>query len=313
MHDSWTLRSPKVSLSPETGYWKGRFLLASNLLERLSRLTLPRRSLSGVRVASALLLFVTSCLVSCAPEEVAVDPVEEAAAVEPVTAHNTLTQAEMEEGWQLLFDGETLDGWRGYQMEETPAGWSVADGAIHFVPPSEEEVAAGARRADLITESTWSDFELALEWAISSGGNSGIFFHVTEDHDRAYFSGPEMQVLDDALHRDGQNPLTSAGSNYALHAPSEYPKRAVGDFNEVRLVVEGGHVEHYLNGEKVLEYDLGSPEWEELVAASKFAQWPAYGKAGVGHLALQDHDDEVWYRNLRVRDLSAKDGGADTP
>ncbi len=194
--------------------------------------------------------------------------------------------------WVSLFDGETTAGWRGFKKAEVPDGWQVVDGALTRV----------AQGGDLITEEEFESFILELEWRISAGGNSGIFFHVSEDHDATYFTGPEMQVLDDAG-LEGVSPETSAGSNYALHAPEGKTLAPTGEWNQVRMVVAGAHVEHWLNGTKVVEYELWSPEWKELVAASKFAQWPRYGTNGRGHIALQDHGNEVAYRNIRIKRL----------
>src|SRR5690606_8102583 len=153
------------------------------------------------------------------------------------------------------------------------------------------------------TTDQFENFELSLEWKLSEGGNSGIMFHVTEEGQQTYHTGPEMQVLDDERHPDGQNPLTSAGSNYALHAPLQKTVRPVGERNEVRLRVQDGDVEQWLSGVKVVEYQLGSPEWEQLGAASKFSEWPGYGRAGRGHIALQDHGGWVAFRNIKVREL----------
>lgn len=184
--------------------------------------------------------------------------------------------------------------WRGYLRDSLPAGWQSIDGAL-------TRVAAGG---DIITRDTFANFELRLEWNVAPGGNSGIMYRVVERPGRStYHSGPEMQVLDDSAHADGRNRLTSAGSNYALHAAPAGIVRPPGQWNEVRLVVNGGHVEHWLNGSKVVEYELGSDEWRRLVAASKFGEWPEYGLARSGHIALQDHGDRVTYRNIRIKVL----------
>jgi hypothetical protein len=159
------------------------------------------------------------------------------------------------------------------------------------------------RAGDLITDDEFGDFELALEWKVSEGGNSGIMYRVVDAHEATYQSGPEMQVLDDARHPDGRSRLTAAGAAYGLYpAPAGVVKPA-GEWNQVRIVVKGGHVEHWLNGRKVVEYELWSPDWKARVANSKFAQWPSYGLAKKGHIALQDHGDRVAYRNIRVRAL----------
>lgn len=195
--------------------------------------------------------------------------------------------------WVTLFDGQTTAGWRGYQMDGMPEGWQVVDGALTRVAPA----------GDIISVDQYGDFELELEWQISPGGNSGIFFRVTEDAENTYHTGPEMQVLDDAANHEGSNPLTAAGANYGLYPATPGAVKPAGEWNQVRILVQGPHVEHWLNGVKVVEYQLWTPEWEALVAGSKFAQWPGYGRASSGHIALQDHGDQVAYRNIRIREL----------
>ncbi|MGD8451186.1 MAG: DUF1080 domain-containing protein [Phycisphaerae bacterium] len=207
---------------------------------------------------------------------------------------NFLTDTEKAEGWKLLFDGKTTDGWRGYRQETMPTGWAVRDGCL---------VRVGSA-SDIITTDSFKDFELKLEWRICAGGNSGIFYRVNEDFDWPFFTGPEMQVLDNAEHADGRNALTSAGSNYALYAPARDVTRPVGLFNEVRIVAKGPHIEHWLNGVKVVECELWTDEWKKLVAESKFSAWPNYGLMKEGHIVLQDHGDQVWYRNIKIRPLS---------
>lgn len=206
---------------------------------------------------------------------------------------NTLTAAERSGGWQLLFDGTTLGGWRAFKSVEPPAGWKAVDGALARVDGG----------GDLMTVDQFGDFELRLEWKITSGGNSGIMFHVSGDGAQTYETGPEFQVLHNAGHADGKNPLTSAGSNYAVHAPVRDVTRAVGEWNEVRLIVRGAHVEHWMNGVKLLEYELWSPDWEARVKASKFAKMPGYGRAKRGHIVLQEHGGPVSYRNIKIKNL----------
>lgn len=206
---------------------------------------------------------------------------------------NVLTQSERDEGWQLLFDGQTLDGWRSFRSDTAPAGWQVVEGEL-------TRVSGGG---DIMTNRQFGNFELALEWKVEPGGNSGIMFRVTEEGGQTYESGPEMQVLDDAGHADGGSRLTAAGSNYALHPAPEGVVNAAGEWNRVRILVDGAHVEHWLNDVKVVEYELWSDEWEELVRNSKFVEWPTYGRAARGHIALQDHGDRVAYRNIKIREL----------
>ncbi|MGE0361251.1 MAG: DUF1080 domain-containing protein [Vicinamibacterales bacterium] len=196
-------------------------------------------------------------------------------------------------GWQPLFDGKSLAGWRGYKTTAPPAGWQAVDGALTRTGPG----------GDLMTVDQFGDFELELEWKVGPAGNSGIMFRVATSAQRPWETGPEVQVLDNAKHADGKNPLTSAGSNYAVHAPVRDVTRPVGEWNAVRLVVRGAHVEHWMNGVKLLEYELWSPDWEARVKASKFGTMPGYGRSQRGHIVLQDHGDVVAFRNLRIRTL----------
>jgi len=195
--------------------------------------------------------------------------------------------------WQPLFDGETTAGWRNFKSETISEGWAVEDGALTMVGGG----------GDIVTVAEYTSFELELEWKVAPGGNSGIFYHVTDAGDAVYATGPEMQILDDAGHHDGQNPLTSTGSCYALYAPSEDVSRPAGEWNQVRLIVDGAHAEHWLNGTKVVEYELWGDEWNALVAGSKFNAMPLFGTTHKGAIALQDHGDRVAFRNIRIREL----------
>ena len=199
------------------------------------------------------------------------------------------------DGWQDLAAGETH--WRGYQREDLPPAWVVTeDGALYFSGEGEG--------GDIVTREQYDDFELELEWKIAEGGNSGIMYRVGEDHDAPWRTGPEFQVLDDAGHPDADNgPDRLAGANYDMHAPSKSVVKPAGEWNHVRLVVNGPHVEHWLNGEKIVEYELWSDEWKARIAESKWIDMPDYGMLEAGHIALQDHGDPVWYRNVRIRRL----------
>lgn len=208
-------------------------------------------------------------------------------------SHNQLSEAERAEGWQLLFDGESLDAWTPFKSGTVSDGWQARYG----------ELARVGSAGDLVTRETFRDFELSLEWRLSHKGNSGIFFNVTDDHNYVWESGPEMQILDNDGHGDGITELTSAGANYALHPPVRDVTRPLGQFNHARLRVKDGKVEHWLNDVKLLEYELGTDEWKALVEASKFASMPDYGLAREGRIALQDHGDPVFFRNIKIRRL----------
>ncbi len=208
---------------------------------------------------------------------------------------NALSEQERADGWALLFDGKTLTGWRGFKSDRAPDSWKVVDGAIFFSPDGE--------RGDIITDDRFENYELSLEWKISPNGNSGIFYRVSEEADRIWEVAPEMQVLDNEGHPDGQYPNHTAGANYDIHTPSADATKPVGEWNAVRILIDGNHVEHWMNGTKIVEYEFGSPDWTALVAESKFSEWPEYGLAKRGHIGLQDHDDPVWYRNIKIRPL----------
>lgn len=204
---------------------------------------------------------------------------------------NTLTAAEKAAGWKLLFDGRTTEGWRGFKAPAPDPGWTVKDGTLGPDPKTSK---------DIITRETFGDFELSFDWKISPKGNSGVMFRVVEEGDQTYFSGPEYQVLDNSR---GEPPLERAGALYGLYAPTRDVTRPVGEFNQSRIVLRGGKGEHWLNGVKVVEYDLNSPEFKAKVAATKFKAWPQFARARSGHIALQNHGDHVAYRNIKIRPL----------
>ncbi len=209
---------------------------------------------------------------------------------------NLLTPGEREEGWRSLFDGTGTGAWRGFRRKGFPAkGWVVRDGMLVHE--------AGAGGGDLVTREVFGDFDLRLEWRVAKGGNSGIFYRVTEEAGAVWMTGPEMQVLDDAGHGDGRNPLTSAGALYGLLPCAVPAVRPAGSWNRVRILLRGGKVEHWLNGRRVVSLDLGSPRFAALVAKSKFRRFEGFGKAERGHLALQDHGDEVAFRGIKIRVL----------
>lgn len=196
--------------------------------------------------------------------------------------------------WVSLFDGQDIaTHWRGFKMATVPDGWRVVDGAI----------TRAGDGADLLSREQYTNFEFEFDWKVPPAGNSGIMFRVNESFDATYHTGPEYQILDNTLHADGKSPLTSAGANYALHAPARDASRPVGEWNQGRLVVNGNNVQHWLNGEKVVDYTLGTPEWSALVKASKFNEWLRYGREPRGHLVIQDHGDRVQFRNLRIKVL----------
>jgi hypothetical protein len=217
------------------------------------------------------------------------------------TPPNTLTEQQKAEGWQLLFDGQTMSGWRifkGYPNDS----WEVADGALHCKPPKTGEGAVN-ERSDIITENQYGNFELMLEWKISEAGNSGIMYRVTEEFDQPYYSGPEYQVLDDEAYPGHTQPAQFTGANYDMHVAEPKVTKPAGEWNQTKIVVNGNQVEHWLNGTKVVEYELGSEDWLNRKNNSKWKDASGYGMAAQGHIALQDHGNEVWYRSILIRPL----------
>lgn len=216
---------------------------------------------------------------------------------------NSLTAPEKEAGWKLLFDGRTTNGWRGFKQESMPDGWQVQDGTL-------ARVSGGG---DIVTVKEYENFDLRLEWKVAPGGNSGIFWRVSEDRNYVWETAPEMQILDDDAHRDGLSPTTSAGADYALYAPKVDAAKPAGEWNSVRIRVDGANVTYWMNDKKIVEYELWSEEWEKRVGESKFADLDGFGRNTKGHIALQDHGDAVWFRNIRILELpsTAKDDAND--
>ena len=192
----------------------------------------------------------------------------------------------------VLFNGDSLDQFRGYHKEEIGAGWKVEDGTLHF------DGTKGS--GDIVTKQEFENFVLQFEWKISAGGNSGVMYRVSLGDKKPYLSGPEYQVLDDNKHRDGKKPSTSAGALYALYVPRNKQLNAVGQWNKSKIVLNGKKVEHWLNGTKVVDAEIGSDDWKEKIEASKFKSWKKFGKNKKGHLCFQDHGNKVWYRSITV-------------
>jgi len=231
----------------------------------------------------------------------------------PERRPNTLTDVEIADGWKLLFDGETTAGWRAYNGTAFPdTGWAVIDGALVVgATATDPDVPVGG---DIVTEENFSSFDLRFDFKLSPVANSGVFYRVHERPGAAIWNdAPEFQVLDDQAYIDmGTMDMHThlTGDNYDLQAASEKTLRPLGEWNEGRILVEGNHVEHWLNGEKTVEYELGSPAWEALVAESKFAPFPDYGRAASGPIGLQDHGRHVWYRNLKILPLEVPEPAA---
>lgn len=209
------------------------------------------------------------------------------------------TKKTTNDGYTSLFDGKTLNGWRTYQNKPADS-WMVKDGVLYCKGSATDK---SDRRADLITDDTFENFDLQLDWKIAPQGNSGILYMVTEQYPTSYLSGPEYQVIDDVNFPKKLEDWQKVAANYAMDpAPTAHPKPA-GQWNHARIVVDHGHVQHWLNGEKVVEYDLWTNEWKQHKEAGKWKDAPGYGMSKVGHIALQDHGSEAWFKNIEIKKL----------
>ena len=205
--------------------------------------------------------------------------------------------------WTVLFDGSSTEQLRGYGMKDFPASaWKVEDGALVTI--------TGVPNMDLVTKEEYKDFELQFDWKVSLAGNSGVFYHVKEisDHQSGNGNSPnwlndfEMQILDDINFKD-KAPVRSAGSLYDLITPTNKTLKPVGEYNQARLIVKGNHVEHWLNGSKILEYEVGSDNLNKIISESKFKGNPIFGKSANGLIMFQHHGQQVWFKNIKIRKL----------
>ena len=214
-------------------------------------------------------------------------------------APTELSRAERAAGWKVLFDGQSTSKWRGYRTSNFPANrWSIDNGCLKSAGGGEEHA------VDLITNDQYGDFELVLEWKTAPGGNSGIVYRVAEKEDRTWQTGPEYQILDDSGAKIEPTDMQSAGALYALYAPAAAKQlKPAGEFNLTRIRLQDNHLEHWLNGAKIVECDINSDDFKSRVGQSKFNQYEGFAAQRKGHIALQDHGDVVWFRNIKVRDL----------
>jgi len=210
---------------------------------------------------------------------------------------NKLTQKEIDEGWELLFDGQSMDKWRCYKKDAVQ-GWAIEEHGMKALGLPH------GQGGDIITKEKYSDFDLYLEFKIGEKSNSGIFFRVVEadEYGTVYMTGPEYQLLDDVGFPES-GPLHDTGANYDVHPPIFGQVKTLDEWNTARIVVKGPHVEHYLNGRKVVEYDMWTDEWYEMKKNSKWRDADGYGKYKEGHIALQDHGGTCNFRNIKIKRL----------
>jgi hypothetical protein len=222
------------------------------------------------------------------------------------TQPNRLTQAEIDDGWVLLFDGESTDSWRGYNKQNFPEkGWVVENGTLKVQGSGKGEAGSGG---DIITRNKYENFEFSVDWMVSPGGNSGIFYLAREKPEQPIWkSAPEMQILDNDKHPDamlGKDGNRMAGSLYDLIPGNPDVVKPAGEWNTVKVLSYNGTVVHWVNGEQVLEYHLWTDDWKNMVLNSKFKDYEDFlNTAKEGYIGLQDHGDDVWFRNIKIREL----------
>ena len=219
--------------------------------------------------------------------------------IEKDSKPNTLSEKEYKKGWQLLFDGKTTDGWRGYNMNSFPGCWAIED--MSFTMNS----IGGVEDLDIITDKVYRNFAFSLEYKLTMGANSGIIYQVAEDikYKYPYETGPEFQVID---HENWPDPLEDwqiNGANYAMYPPMVKPYKAIGEWNQLLLVVKGNQVTQILNGEVVVSYEKNTEEWKKLRNSGKWSDFPDWGGFDEGHITLQNHGTKVWYRNIKLKEI----------
>ena len=248
-----------------------------------------------------LLLLVSACAPAKKETKEAQD-VDVAITVTDVASLPSLTEAQKEEGWKLLFDGKTTNGWQIFKNRKNNT-WEVKDGTLHCKPVNENTTGDGDERSDIMTTDEFANFEFTCDWKISPKGNSGIMFRATEEFDQPYYSGPEYQLKDDIGYPEELKELSETGANYGMHATTPKTLKPVGEWNSTKIVANGKHIEHWLNGQKVVEYEIGSPDWLKRKEGSKWKDAKGYGMSPKGHIDLQDHGHEVWFKNLMIKTL----------
>lgn len=227
------------------------------------------------------------------------DPLSIYAELDANATPNTLTKKEKKAGWQILFDGKNIHGWHGYNMQGFPDSWAIEDGSFTMTTEGMAE------SQDIVTDKTYKNFALSLEFKLTKGANSGVIFQVAEDpkYKFPYETGPEFQVIDHNNWPDSLANWQKCGANYAMYPPKITDYKPFGEWNRILLVVNGNHVTQILNGSIVVEYDKYSDEWKNLRESGKWASYPDYGKFDEGCISLQNHGSKVYYRNIKIKEI----------
>ncbi len=246
----------------------------------------------------ALAMAVVSCGSKEHKEEAADSPSTAVAA--PVSPQ--LTEQQKADGWKSLFDGQTTNGWQIFKARKNNT-WEALNGTLHAKALKEGVKGVGDERSDIMTTNEYGNFELTFDWKISAEGNSGLIFRATEEFEQPYLSGPEFQIIDDIGYPGKLKDSQHTAASYDMYVAANATPKPAGEWNSSKIVANGNHIEHWLNGTKVLEYELGSADWKKRKKDSKWNDAKGYGAAKKGHIDLQDHGSEVWFRNILIREL----------
>ncbi len=239
---------------------------------------------------------------SCSPKERKEELAETTSPPVAVPVLPQLTEQQKADGWKLLFDGQTTNGWQIFKARKNNT-WEAVNGTLHAKAIKEGVQGVGDERSDIMTTGEYGNFELTFDWKISAEGNSGVIFRATEEFEQPFLSGPEFQIIDDKGYPGKLKDTQHSGANYDMHVATNATTNPAGEWNSSKIVANGNHIEHWLNGSKVLEYELGSANWKKRKEDSKWKDAVGYGLAKKGHIDLQDHGSEVWFKNILIKEI----------